>query len=365
MMELKLQIIIGVFIVAGIFYVTHLIRKNRLELKYTLSWLVAAIFVLIVDCFPNFIAFIIAGYYAIKKIPICKTTMMLICLLPITLQQVTSYSYDAVIIMLSLVVIALSLKIAYDDEVKKRELVILVLATLLFAPTKSFVYILVCGINLLPIVKHWKKNRYVSWILLGVYFVMILQIVLPKIIANNDVIGDTTMTGYVYWADEKAYTISDFIKTPWLCVVVFWETIINNTDFYIKSLFGGHLGWMTIEMPWFVVITLIASIAMSSVKKNNDIIQMSMKTRVMLLGICGFTTAFIMGALLLDWTPISYYAIQGVQGRYFLPFSILLLMIFRGDWIKAEEKIDGYCIYLTTLIQPVIIYRIMLCILTA
>lgn len=52
-MELKLQIIIGVFIVAGIFYVTHLIRKNRLELKYTLSWLVAAIFVLIVDCFPN------------------------------------------------------------------------------------------------------------------------------------------------------------------------------------------------------------------------------------------------------------------------------------------------------------------------
>lgn len=51
-MEMKLQIIIAVIIIIGILYIAGLIRKNRLELKYALSWLVAAVLVLVLDCFP-------------------------------------------------------------------------------------------------------------------------------------------------------------------------------------------------------------------------------------------------------------------------------------------------------------------------
>lgn len=52
-MELKLQIIIGVVIIIGIIYIISLIRSNRLELKYALSWLIVAFFVLLIDCFPQ------------------------------------------------------------------------------------------------------------------------------------------------------------------------------------------------------------------------------------------------------------------------------------------------------------------------
>lgn len=52
-MELKLQIIIAILIGIGIIYIVNLIRKNRLELKYALSWLIVAVFVLIIDCFPS------------------------------------------------------------------------------------------------------------------------------------------------------------------------------------------------------------------------------------------------------------------------------------------------------------------------
>lgn len=51
-MEPKLQIIIAIIVLIGLTYLISLIRKNRLELKYALSWLVVAVIVLIIDCFP-------------------------------------------------------------------------------------------------------------------------------------------------------------------------------------------------------------------------------------------------------------------------------------------------------------------------
>lgn len=52
MMGLKLQLIIAGIIVIGILYIISLIQRNRLELKYALSWLIVAVLVLIMDIFP-------------------------------------------------------------------------------------------------------------------------------------------------------------------------------------------------------------------------------------------------------------------------------------------------------------------------
>lgn len=53
MMEVKLQIIIALVVVIGILYIVSLIRRNRLELKYALSWLIIAVLVLVLDGFPG------------------------------------------------------------------------------------------------------------------------------------------------------------------------------------------------------------------------------------------------------------------------------------------------------------------------
>lgn len=51
-MTLKLQLIIGAFLVIGLVAIVNMIRQRKLELKYALSWLIAIVFVLILDCFP-------------------------------------------------------------------------------------------------------------------------------------------------------------------------------------------------------------------------------------------------------------------------------------------------------------------------
>lgn len=52
-MTLKIQIIISILVLIGLIYMVGLIRKNRLELKYSLPWLGAAILVLVMVLAPN------------------------------------------------------------------------------------------------------------------------------------------------------------------------------------------------------------------------------------------------------------------------------------------------------------------------
>lgn len=52
MMTFKLQLIIGVCLAVALLAIVNMIRKRKLELKYALSWLIAIVFVLILDCFP-------------------------------------------------------------------------------------------------------------------------------------------------------------------------------------------------------------------------------------------------------------------------------------------------------------------------
>lgn len=51
-MTVILRIFLAVIDILGVVYILRLVRKNRLELKYALSWFVVSLFVLVMDVFP-------------------------------------------------------------------------------------------------------------------------------------------------------------------------------------------------------------------------------------------------------------------------------------------------------------------------
>lgn len=53
MMTTALRIFIVVLDVLGLLYILQLVRKNKLDLKYALSWFVVSIFVLLMALFPS------------------------------------------------------------------------------------------------------------------------------------------------------------------------------------------------------------------------------------------------------------------------------------------------------------------------
>lgn len=52
-MSIQIQVLIIMVVVLGLLYILNLIRKNMLDLKYSLSWLVVSVFVIILALLPD------------------------------------------------------------------------------------------------------------------------------------------------------------------------------------------------------------------------------------------------------------------------------------------------------------------------
>lgn len=58
MLTLKLQLIIIVLDIIALGYILNLVRRKKLDLKYSLVWLIAGLIILILVIFPNIINFL-------------------------------------------------------------------------------------------------------------------------------------------------------------------------------------------------------------------------------------------------------------------------------------------------------------------
>ena len=49
--------------------------------------------------------------------------------------------------------------------------------------------------------------------------------------------------------------------------------------------------------------------------------------------------------MLLRYSPVGG-AIMGVQGRYFIPTELAVLLAVRGNWISKYSKVDQYALFI-------------------
>ena len=57
-MNIKIQIIIAIGILVALGIIVNMIRRKKLELRYALVWLAVGASILILDCFPELIAWL-------------------------------------------------------------------------------------------------------------------------------------------------------------------------------------------------------------------------------------------------------------------------------------------------------------------
>lgn len=93
----------------------------------------------------NLLQYIVLAYMAIRIMPFAKTTLTLIAALPMSLQLAGSFSYDAYVLGLAFLFIALCINFAFTNkQVGAKQLVALCVIAALLAPAKS-VYILLAA----------------------------------------------------------------------------------------------------------------------------------------------------------------------------------------------------------------------------
>lgn len=322
----------------------------------------------------NLILYLVICFYALRQMPFGKTTLMTVMLLPITMQQAMSFSYDAVLNPIAFALIAICLKFAYAREhIKKHNYILYVVLSILVMMSKGGAYIPLVLLILLPMMiclkerkksdrdsKKYKENSTrVKWMGLSLLLAFGGYVIyrLVNVIHQNPYITAKT-DNIVEWAGMPGYTIGYFVEHPLKIISVLGKTIFEQFDFYLRTFLGGGLGWFKITVPWFVITIFLVCLLLSTVKVQGEpeYLTKSGRAFMAILGLLCF--AMCCGGLLLEWSPIMYGYIMGVQGRYFIPFILTLLLVLRNNVITLKNHIDRYIIFIMIALQPIVLYCI-------
>lgn len=302
----------------------------------------------------NLIFSVLAISLAIKWIPFGKKMMFGICMLPMTLHELASNSYDAWILAISMLFIAYCMKLSYEKEqVENRDVTILAVLIGLLAPCK-IVYAPIIGLCLLiPKQKFGSTKRWfaAAGIVLGALVVMML-LVNAKVLFGylNADVSDSHLS----WAGEPSYTFGYFLENPMALVQIMLNTLNGGLTAnygvvsYFMTMLGFSLGHLdpNLQMPnlFFLIVVLLLGFSFLPAADEPKVLRKGNKWWMLfLVAVVVFLTMF---SMLVGWTPISSGVILGVQGRYFLPILPLgAIVLFRdGNLVIKKDHQKLFCV---------------------
>ena len=308
----------------------------------------------------NMLFYILMTTYAINKIPVGKRILFVISLLPLTLQQVSSFSCDGVIIASIMVVVAQAFFLKYGDSSTRRdwkwnieipiirttitELVIYILCGLLLSGAKSGVYLVVL---LLPVMlccnKNWFRGK-AKIVSITVIVVMVAGASAYMYFRGFDTIYkfiNTTPEDVREIHGQTGVALIEYIYNPGRLFELIFNTLRYDLRHYVAQIGGSILGYIRINIFKGVTIVnlLLLFASMIRYKEEDDIFKVGNRLMVFIIGLIPILVTVL--AMLLYWTLPTDQAIMGIQGRYVLP-TLAVLMFSVGRWNKIRiPNIDG------------------------
>ncbi|MDO5136625.1 MAG: DUF2142 domain-containing protein [Eubacteriales bacterium] len=278
----------------------------------------------------NLLAFVLLTYGAIRLAPAGKNLFGIFGILPISLQQGASFSYDAVVNGLLFLFFALCLYLGKKSSYKKRELTLLILLSAFLAVAKGGVYLPLLLFLFLGFSgrrrdrREKKKNqRLLAALLAGAALLLLLALALAKFMP---VLQGFLLDTEGELGQDALYSVPYLLANPAKLVYMYWNTLLRWMDPVLRGLMGGMLSWLDIKISWlFVALLLICTLLLANVE--GDRLEKNRKEGFLIAAACGLSVALIMLSMLVGYTKRSLDYIQGIQGRYLLPFAPALFSL--------------------------------------
>ncbi len=276
-------------------------------------------------------------YFAIKNAPIAKELFFIFGLMPMTLMQGVTLSRDALLIPLGYYFISKCLQITYcEKEIKIGNMIWTLLTLVLLVPNKM-IYLPICVLLLLPILKKFSsvKIQKKHIILCTCGFVLLLGIYC-KVNAYNlrDYIQGTNTYSLT---EESPYTIQMVMQNPVRAIGVVINTFRDSMVELIFNMiapFEIEAGLSIGVVFGFIILMLLSII---KIEGNTNI---TMKLRDRLIIIATYILVFLLCAIgFLLCTPHTNATILGIQGRYITPvLPLLFLAAYQLPNIRLQKQ---------------------------
>ncbi len=305
----------------------------------------------------NLFTWIFLIYLSIKTSPFFKWSLFLLALSPMSLFLASSLSADAVTNGLSFLLISVFLNYAFEQKkmINKVDIFIIFFISILLALSKLVYFPLVFLFLLIPVKKLGGRKKY---------FTIFTLLVLISVAA------------FVLW---WLLSIKDKAQIPPIPNVSLREQLLfiltnplNYIQIVLKTIavygytkteeFIGKLGWLDTHLPRFhFQLYLFMLVIVSFVSKQKNII-MAFQQRIIILTTLLLNAMFIITILYLACTPVAWNTVECLQGRYFIPLSPLLFLLFYNSKInlnisKLSIFIIAYSIFSLSLTASVLLQR--------
>lgn len=293
----------------------------------------------------NLVLFMVCGYFTIKLLPFGKIMATIYLLTPMILQQACSVSADAFVNCICIIYVAYIMYLVFkEDIITKKERIIYYILAVLLAVSKT-VYFPLIFISLLLLFR--KKNKDKEH---GNKAMVFIGIILCTIIAMSWVLfisqfRDGREELYSVSEGTKCYTVEGVIEDPG----TFLKKVVKSVEVYgseyLETFFGSKLGWLNIEISEIVILVYAFLLFVSPFLEKNKY-ELSTKQKGILMAVFIIIFLIIMLALYTGWTRVYIkYTIEGIQGRYFIPTLILILLCacYKNKYVEFKNL---YVIYL-------------------
>lgn len=283
----------------------------------------------------SFAVILLLLLYAMKRITAGREILFLLCMLPMTMQQVTAINADGIDMALVFALMAAVFHTVYGKKDRWRYLdyAVIVITSLLLSRCKFGALLPAVFLLLLVFFRKrkekGKEEKILAYGSLALTVIAVLAGFIPILTKVNAVCSQTV------WSDF--YSFSDVLSDIPGMFKVFLNSLYNQGDLYLLSTGGQYLGWNNIVVPQYIILVFLTLLALSCIRKEGEM-AFSGKERIFfgILGILGI--AMVFGGMLISRTVKGSDQIAGVQGRYFLPFLPLLLLAVRPKRLLAKKE---------------------------
>ena len=263
--------------------------------------------------------------------------MAMISLLPIMIQQAASFSYDGVLMGIVFLFISICIYLMKEDNAGTKWYVLCALAALYLLLNKGAVYLPIALIMFLI-----KKPQALQKITLSrnkkiaILLVVVAVAAIVAVTRFMPILSNIALAGEASQGPDDKLSLGYLIGHPLLVVRLFWNTIFDSSDKLFLGALGGVLGWHNkVVVAFLPVLNLLGLILLSNASDDEKI---TGKLRGLFLAAGVLSMGMISLAMMLAETTYSSKAILGLQGRYFVPQMLLIIIALVGGVFQVDKK---------------------------
>ncbi|MDQ3006715.1 MAG: DUF2142 domain-containing protein [Chloroflexota bacterium] len=283
--------------------------------------------------FASLLSYLILIWLAIRLIPFGKWILLVLAVTPMALFQASTISPDAISNGLGFLFIAGCLNLARSKEINWRECGALVLLILLLFLAKLNLVPLVLLPFLLITPARFTKN--------GTYpFLLAMTVLLFAVeIAGWNMVASRNLAPLMANDANLTAQLRHILGAPFIFLQTVIRDLITNGSVYFQGWINGYgyYHWTPPQLVSFFYILSLASATLIEPAPHAD----HRKFRIAFIltfVACYFATVL---SIYTTFTPVGADEVLGVQGRYFIPLVLpLVLALGSIPWLKKETVLS-------------------------